>query len=130
MKNKALNLRSSERRLNKLRLYSSQNDKTMTHDNRRFYRFAMSVKNGDSSSTHRGSQSYGLNRLWVNSSSPKNSSHRLPKGRREASFCFSSKYDVAKDLLLGRCAVNQRDCLAISPFPLSETLIVHHFWLI
>jgi hypothetical protein len=31
MKNKALNLRISERRLNKLRLYASQNDKTMTH---------------------------------------------------------------------------------------------------
>jgi hypothetical protein len=31
MKNQALNLRISERRLNKLRLYSSQNDKTMTH---------------------------------------------------------------------------------------------------
>lgn len=31
MKNKALNLRISERRLNKLRLYSAQNDKTMTH---------------------------------------------------------------------------------------------------
>jgi len=31
MKNKALNLRISERRLNKLRLYSVQKDTTMTH---------------------------------------------------------------------------------------------------
>ncbi len=31
MKNKALNLRISERRLNKLRLYAAKKDTTMTH---------------------------------------------------------------------------------------------------
>jgi hypothetical protein len=50
MKNKALNLRVSERRLNKLRLYASQNDKTMTHVIEDFID-SLKVKNGDSSST-------------------------------------------------------------------------------
>jgi len=49
MKNKALNLRISERRLNKLRLYASQNDKTMTHVIEDFID-SLKVKNGDSSS--------------------------------------------------------------------------------
>jgi hypothetical protein len=52
MKNKALNLRISERRLNKLRLYSAQNDKTMTHVIEDFID-SLEVKNGDSSSTPR-----------------------------------------------------------------------------
>ncbi|MEG3925560.1 MULTISPECIES: Rpn family recombination-promoting nuclease/putative transposase [unclassified Microcoleus] len=59
----------------------------------------MSVKNSDSSSTHRGSQSYGLNRLLVNSSSPKNSSHRLRNGRGERLLFVSAKrgvYNAAK----------------------------------
>jgi hypothetical protein len=47
MKNKALNLRISERRLNKLRLYSAQNDKTMTHVIEDFID-SLKVKNGDS----------------------------------------------------------------------------------
>jgi hypothetical protein len=47
MKNKALNLRVSERRLNKLRLYASQNDKTMTHVIEDFID-SLKVKNGDS----------------------------------------------------------------------------------
>ncbi|MCC5598653.1 hypothetical protein LC586_05335 [Nostoc sp. CHAB 5714] len=47
MKNKALNLRISERRLNKLRLYSAQNDKTMTHVIEDFID-SLEVKNGDS----------------------------------------------------------------------------------
>jgi hypothetical protein len=51
MKNKALNLRISERRLNKLRLYSAQNDTTMTHVIENFID-SLKVKNGDSSSTH------------------------------------------------------------------------------
>ncbi|MBW4608363.1 MAG: hypothetical protein KME22_14415 [Hassallia sp. WJT32-NPBG1] len=50
MKNKALNLRISERRLNKLRLYSAQNDKTMTHVIEDFID-SLDIKNGDSSST-------------------------------------------------------------------------------
>lgn len=50
MKNKALNLRVSERRLNKLRLYSAQNDKTMTHVIEDFID-SLLIKNGDSSST-------------------------------------------------------------------------------
>jgi hypothetical protein len=47
MKNKALNLRMSERRLNKLRSYASQNDKTMTHVIEDFID-SLKVKNGDS----------------------------------------------------------------------------------
>ena len=47
MKNKALNLRISERRLNKLRLYSAQNDKTMTHVIEDFID-SLKIKNGDS----------------------------------------------------------------------------------
>ncbi|WP_334934624.1 hypothetical protein [Nostoc sp.] len=47
MKNKALNLRISERRLNKLRLYASQNDKTMTHVIEDFID-SLKVKDGDS----------------------------------------------------------------------------------
>ncbi|BAZ33832.1 hypothetical protein NIES4074_63460 (plasmid) [Cylindrospermum sp. NIES-4074] len=47
MKNKTLNLRISERRLNKLRLYASQNDKTMTHVIEDFID-SLKVKNGDS----------------------------------------------------------------------------------
>lgn len=50
MKSKTLNLRISERRLNKLRLYASQNDKTMTHVIEDFID-SLKVKNGDSSST-------------------------------------------------------------------------------
>jgi hypothetical protein len=50
MKNKALNLRVSERRLNKLRVYASQNDKTMTHVIEDFID-SLKIKNGDSSST-------------------------------------------------------------------------------
>lgn len=50
MKNKALNLRISERRLNKLRLYSAQNDKTMTHVIEDFID-SLKLKNGDSLST-------------------------------------------------------------------------------
>ncbi|BAZ29227.1 hypothetical protein NIES4074_16660 [Cylindrospermum sp. NIES-4074] len=50
MKNKALNLRISERRLNKLRLYSAQNDKTMTHVIEDFTD-SLNIQNGDSSST-------------------------------------------------------------------------------
>jgi hypothetical protein len=52
MKNKSLNLRISERRLNKLRLYSLQNEKTMTHVLEDFID-SLEVKNGDSSLTHR-----------------------------------------------------------------------------
>jgi hypothetical protein len=52
MKNKALNLRISERRLNKLRLYSAQNDKTMTHVIEDFID-SLQVNNGDSSPTPR-----------------------------------------------------------------------------
>jgi hypothetical protein len=52
MKNKALNLRISERRLNKLRLYAVQNDKTMTHVIEDFID-SLKIKIGDSSSTHR-----------------------------------------------------------------------------
>ncbi|MBD2500621.1 hypothetical protein H6G83_08305 [Anabaena azotica FACHB-119] len=48
MKNKILNLRISERRLNKLRLYASQNDKTMTHVIEDFID-SLKVKTGDSS---------------------------------------------------------------------------------
>ena len=51
MKNKTLNLRISERRLNKLRLYASQADKTMTHVIEDFID-SLKVKNSDSSSTH------------------------------------------------------------------------------
>lgn len=47
MKNKTLNLRISERILNKLRLYASQNDKTMTHVIEDFID-SLKVKNGDS----------------------------------------------------------------------------------
>lgn len=43
--------RISERRLNKLRLYSAQNDKTMTHVIEDFID-SLKVKNGDSSSTN------------------------------------------------------------------------------
>lgn len=52
MKNKALNLRISERRLNKLRLYSAQNDKTMTHVIEDFID-SLKVKNADSLPTSR-----------------------------------------------------------------------------
>jgi hypothetical protein len=52
MKNKALNLRISERRLNKLRLYASQNDKTMTHVIEDFID-SLKVKNGDSTPTEK-----------------------------------------------------------------------------
>lgn len=51
MKNKALNLRISERRLHRLRLYSAQNDKTMTHVIEDFID-SLKVKNGDSSPTN------------------------------------------------------------------------------
>jgi hypothetical protein len=47
MKNKALNLRISERRLNKLRLYAVQNEKTMTHVIEDFID-SLKVKSGDS----------------------------------------------------------------------------------
>ncbi|UKP00653.1 hypothetical protein L6494_13500 [Nostoc sp. UHCC 0870] len=47
MKSKTLNLRISERRLNKLRLYASQNDKTMTHVIEDFID-SLKVKNADS----------------------------------------------------------------------------------
>jgi hexokinase len=50
MKNKALNLRISERRLNKLRLYSVQNDTTMTHVIENFID-SLKLESGDSSST-------------------------------------------------------------------------------
>lgn len=52
MKNKALNLRISERRLNKLRLYSAQKDTTMTHIIEDFID-SLKVENGDSSLTPR-----------------------------------------------------------------------------
>jgi hypothetical protein len=51
MKNKSLNLRISERRLNKLRFYSAQSDKTMTHVIEDFID-SLDVKNDNSSSTH------------------------------------------------------------------------------
>jgi hypothetical protein len=47
MKSKALNLRISDRRLNKLRLYSAQHDKTMTHVIEDFID-SLKVKDGDS----------------------------------------------------------------------------------
>ncbi|GET43647.1 hypothetical protein MiSe_84720 [Microseira wollei NIES-4236] len=47
MKNKALNLRRSERRLNKLRLYSAQKDKTMTQVIEDFID-SLKLENGDS----------------------------------------------------------------------------------
>lgn len=50
MKNKALNLRISERRLNKLRLYSVQKDTTMTHVIEDFID-SLKLENGDSLST-------------------------------------------------------------------------------
>ncbi|MBN3872737.1 MAG: hypothetical protein HWQ23_21430 [Nostoc sp. JL33] len=50
MKNKSLNLRISERRLNKLRLYSVQKDMTMTRIIEDFID-SLKLKNGDSSST-------------------------------------------------------------------------------
>jgi hypothetical protein len=52
MKNKALNLRISEGRLNKLRLYSAQKDKTMTQVIEDFID-SLKLENGDSSSTLR-----------------------------------------------------------------------------
>ncbi len=50
MKNKSLNLRISERRLNKLRLYSIQKDMTMTRIVEDFID-SLKLENGDSSST-------------------------------------------------------------------------------
>ncbi|OYE04569.1 hypothetical protein CDG79_12380 [Nostoc sp. 'Peltigera membranacea cyanobiont' 232] len=49
MKNKSLNLRISERRLNKLRLYSIQKDMTMTRIIEDFID-SLKLENGDSSS--------------------------------------------------------------------------------
>lgn len=50
MKNKALNLRLSERRLNILREYASQKDKTMTHVIEDFID-SLKIRTGDYSST-------------------------------------------------------------------------------
>jgi hypothetical protein len=51
MKNKSLNLRISERRLNKLRLYSVQKEITMTRIIEDFID-SLKLENGDSSSTY------------------------------------------------------------------------------
>ncbi|NJO29632.1 MAG: hypothetical protein HC787_10010 [Nostocaceae cyanobacterium CSU_2_110] len=50
MKNKSVNLRLSERRLNILRMYASQKDTTMTHILEDFID-TLEIKNGDSLST-------------------------------------------------------------------------------